>query len=392
MDRHTLLEWLKLIRTPGLGPVRINRLLTHFGNADNLLSASTQEWQEVPGIQPPFVQKIQHLRQTSASEPLQSELNRLQAMGGRILILGDEEYPPLLREIADPPPALFVLGAVEHLLRPNNLAIVGSRQATPPGCAFAHRLARELAQQEIMAVSGLAEGIDTAAHWGAIEGGSPTVAVLATGLDVIYPSRNHSLRRRIITQGCLVTEAPLGTMPAAYLFPPRNRIISGLCRGVAVIEAASRSGSLVTARMALEQGRELFAVPAQAGDPRYQGSNQLLRQGAILLENTQDILNAFSWDPRPVRHNSLQLQEPINIAPVAAGTSSAAVHALLKQGPMQGDELARRSHLTVTELSRILLQLELVGVVQRLPGNHFALGQSGLANPLSIHPSRNDPY
>ncbi|MBF0098917.1 MAG: DNA-protecting protein DprA [Magnetococcales bacterium] len=391
MDRHTLLEWLKLIRTPGLGPVRINRLLNHFGTVHSLLGATEQEWQAVPGLQAPFLRKIQQQRLSTAQEPLQTELNRLQAMGGQMLVLGDDGYPPQLREIADPPPALFVLGDATQLLRPNSLAIVGSRQSSPPGSAFAHRLARELAQQEIMAVSGLAEGIDTAAHWGAIEGGGTTVAVMATGLDVVYPSRNHTLRRRIIGQGCLVTEAPLGTAPASYLFPPRNRIISGLCRGVAVIEAANRSGSLVTARMALEQGREVFAVPAQAGDPRYQGSNQLLRQGAILLENTHDILNAFSWDPKPVRSVHLQIQEPKELNPVAAEGQAATIHALLQRGPLQGDELARRSHLTVAELSRILLQLELVGVVQRLPGNIFALWQAGVSHAVSVHPYQSDP-
>ncbi|MBF0160904.1 MAG: DNA-protecting protein DprA [Magnetococcales bacterium] len=375
MDHPALLEWLRLIRTPGLGPVRINRLLRHFGGAQALLEASDHAWEGVPGIQAPFVQKILRLRREVPSLPIRQELDRLQEMGGRLLVLGDEDYPALLREIEDPPPALFVLGDPRHLCQDNNLAIVGARQATPGGCWFAHQLARDLARQGLVTVSGLAEGIDTAAHWGSLAEQGGTVAVLATGLDILYPSRNAQLRQRVIAQGALVTEAPLGTQPAAYLFPIRNRIISGLCRGVVVVEAAQRSGSLVTARLALEQGREVFAVPAAAGDPRYQGSNHLLRQGAILLESAEDILRTFSWDARPpstlARPQATGMERP-----VAVGTEAAAVHALLKRGPIQGDELARCCHLTVAALSRILLQLELVGVVQRLPGNQFTLRRS----------------
>ncbi|MEO5348498.1 MAG: DNA-processing protein DprA [Magnetococcus sp. YQC-3] len=304
------------------------------------------------------------------SGTIQQELDRLHSLGGTLLVLGDAGYPPLLQEIYDPPPALFVLGDPGHLLREESVAVVGSRRATPGGSRFAYRLGMDLARNGLVTVSGLAEGIDTAAHWGALEGQGVTIAVLATGLDVLYPSCNDRLRRRIITQGCLVTEAPLGTPPAAHLFPPRNRIISGLCRGVAVVEAAIRSGSLVTARLALEQGREVFAVPAQVGDPRYQGSNQLLRQGATYLERVEDILNVFSWDARPPSREG-PVDEGRDLP--MAGTPSAAVHAMLQHGPVQGDELARRCHLTVAALSRILLQLELVGVVQRLPGNQFAL-------------------
>ncbi|MEO5363273.1 MAG: DNA-processing protein DprA [Magnetococcus sp. DMHC-8] len=372
MDRSTLLEWLRLIRTPGLGPVRISRLLRHFGGAQALLEAPEQAWEQVPGIHLPFLQKVLHLRREMPAAPIRQELDRLQAMDGHLLVLGDAGYPRLLREIYDPPPALFVLGDPAHLLRDNAVALVGSRQASPSGGHFTHRLAMDLARHGLVTVSGLAEGIDTAAHWGALEGQGVTVAVLATGLDVSYPARNAALRRRIVAQGCLVTEAPLGTPPAAYLFPPRNRIISGLCRGVVVVEAAMRSGSLVTARLALEQGREVFAVPAQVGDVRYQGSNHLLRQGATYLEGVGDILQAFAWDARPPANRSPPRAAAVD-TPVAVGTEAAAVHAMLRQGPVQGDELARRCHLTVTELSRILLQLELVGVVQRLPGNRFAL-------------------
>ena len=371
-DRHIMLEWLKLTRIPGLGPTRITRLLQHFGNAQTLLEAPEKSWEKIPGIRLPLLQKIMHLRHVTPNAPIRQELDQLAAMDGQMLILGDSAYPALLQEIHDPPPVLFVLGDPCHLNNTRSLAIVGSRKASHFGRDFAHRLAMGLAQNGLVTVSGLALGIDAAAHWGALEGGGATIAVLATGLDIFYPASNTHLRRRIVAQGCLITEASLGTPPAAYLFPPRNRIISGLCRGVAVIEAAQRSGSLVTARLALEQGREIFAVPAQAGNPRNQGSNQLLRQGATYLESVDDVLQTFSWDARPPTFPGQQAPQPLEIFN-AEDTESATVHAMLQHGPVQGDELARRCHLTVASLSRILLQLEMVGVVQRLPGNQFEL-------------------
>ena len=367
-----MLEWLKLVRTPGLGPARISRLLNHFGEARAVLAASDKAWSQVPGISLAFVQKILHLRHKVPSAPIHQELDRLTTMNGHMLILGDPNYPPLLQETHDPPPVLFALGNPDLLCKKTTMAVVGARRASPFGKQFAYRLAMDLAQNGLTTVSGMAIGIDAAAHLGALEAQGSTIAVLATGLDILYPPSNTRLRQRIIDQGCLVTEAPLGTPPAAYLFPPRNRIISGICRGVAVIEAALRSGSLVTARLALEQGREVFAVPAQAGSLHNMGSNHLLRNGATYLEDISDVLQAFAWDIRtpdlPLCPKNIPTQKT-----VAKNTESAAVHAMLQHGPVQGDELARRCHLTVASLSRILLQLELVGVVQRLPGNQFAL-------------------
>ena len=367
-----MLEWLKLVRTPGLGPTRINRLLHHFGGAKAILEASEEAWQQVPGIRLAFLQKLMHHRHKAANGPIHQELDRLAAMNGKMLILGDPDYPPLLQEIHDPPPVLFILGNSQCLKSTHNVAAVGSRNASHFGQQFAYRLGQDLAQNDLITVSGLARGIDAAAHNGAVDGNGTTIAVLATGLDVNYPTSNIKLRQRILEQGCLITESPLGTPPAAYLFPPRNRIISGLCRGVVVVEAAIRSGSLVTARMAMEQGREVFAVPAQAGNPQNQGSNQLLRNGATYLEDISDLLQAFSWDIRP----SNRVPPTTNTATkinVSESSETAVVHKILQQGPVQGDELARRCHLTVASLSRILLQLELVGAVQRLPGNQFAL-------------------
>lgn len=372
MDRHAMLEWLKLVRTPGLGPARIGRILEHFGDAQAVLEAPDKAWEQIPGIRLPFLQKILNLRHKTPRAPLCQELDRLTDMGGHLLILGDSNYPTLLRNIHDPPPVLFALGNLKHLERKNTLALVGSRNASPFARRFAYQLAMDLAKNGLMTVSGMAVGIDGAAHKGALEAGGSTVAVLATGLDIIYPSSHAHLRQQMIEHGCLVTEAPLGTPPAAYLFPPRNRIISGLCWGVAVVEATLRSGSLITARMALEQNRTVFSVPAQAGDPRNAGGNDLLRQGAIHLEKISDIMEHFSWDATPPSKGS-NPEKPLTEKPTSENMESATIHALLQDGPVQGDVLVRRSHLTVAALSRILLQLQLVGVVQKLPGNRFAL-------------------
>lgn len=371
-----MLEWLKLVRTPGLGPTRIHRLWRHFGNAKALLKAPRTAWEQIPGLAPPLLRTIMRRRAEVSPEDAHRELERLTDIQGSMLILGEPHYPRLLQEIPDPPPLLFALGNRALLNDMQAIAIVGSRRASPFGRQFAFRLGRDLAQHGLVTVSGLALGIDTAAHWGALDAPGATVAVLATGLDVLYPASNASLRQRIIHEGCLITEAPLGTPPAPYLFPPRNRIVSGLSRGVAVVEAGKRSGSLITARMALEQNRDLFAVPAQAGNPRTQGGNHLLRQGALLLEGVSDILQALSWDPSPPQCTPSpppSSPSPPPEKPVFDRTESTIIHIMLQHGPIQGDDLARRSHLTVATLSRILLQLELVGVVQRLPGNQFVL-------------------
>lgn len=365
-----LLEWLKLVRIPGLGPTRIQRILNHFGQPEKMIAASGNEWFNIPGIHKNFVEKILHQRSHSPDAPLIQELDRLTDMGGHMLILGEKNYPFLLSTIHDPPPVLFVRGQLSHLSGENSLAVVGSRRASHFGTQFAHTLANQMASNGLVTVSGMAFGIDTAAHWGALEGNGPTVAVVATGLDICYPPSNIQLQNHIIQQGCVVTEASLGTHPSAFLFPPRNRIISGLCQGVAVVEASKRSGSLITARMALEQNREVFAVPGRAGDPRSQGCNQLLRQGAAQLEDIQDILQTISWPH--LKKTDINTHGNFNDFPQKTPEITE-IQSILEGGPIHVDELARRSHLTVGKLSRILLQLELLNVVERLPGNRYTL-------------------
>ncbi|MBF0144200.1 MAG: DNA-protecting protein DprA [Magnetococcales bacterium] len=365
-----MLDWLRLLRVPGLGPVLAGRLLDRFGDPGAVLAASDRALRQVEGVGPGVAGAV--LRMAGDGEGAARaawELDRLAAMGGEALVWGSPAYPELLATIHDPPPVLFVQGDPAFLAS-TMVAVVGSRQASQGGLEMARRLGTELSLQGLVTVSGLAIGIDTAAHWGALEGGGATVAVLATGLDQAYPVVNRRLREKILGRGCLVTEAFLGTPPVANLFPRRNRIISGLSRGVVVVEAAMKSGSLVTARLALEQGREVFAVPGNVLDPRSRGVNQLIRDGARLTEGVEDILEELSWTG--IRH-------PQAVPAEAGGAGSpesgavADLMALLGEGPIEADLLARRSRLTVGELSRILLRLEMTGIVERLPGNRLAL-------------------
>ncbi|MBF0194069.1 MAG: DNA-protecting protein DprA [Magnetococcales bacterium] len=378
MKQKIVSDWLRFIRVPGLGPVGIDRLLQHFGKPEAILDANQSNLSQVPGISPTMVANLSDFKKTVPKEPINNHLKQLLNIGGKVLILGTPEYPRLLKEIHDPPPVLFVLGDISHLNNPNAIAVVGSRRASRNATTFAHTLGQDLAKNMITTVSGLALGIDSAAHKGALSGSGPTIAVIATGLDVDYPPQNRELKKQIIKSGCLITEAPLGTQAAPYLFPPRNRIISGLSQGVAVIEASPRSGSLITARMALEQNREVFAVPGSGvgGDSRAKGVNNLIREGACVLESVDNILQEITFSRKTTTFQAGEINttnEDNNLKVSAPSTENRSIIEQLADGPQQADELARKCQLTVASLSRILLQLELSGVVVRLAGNRYTL-------------------
>ena len=296
--------------------------------------------------------------------------------GGRTAsFLGDAGYPPLLAMTDDAPPCLIVAGDVD-LARNGCVAMVGGRNASANGQRMAETLAEDLAAT-VTVVSGLARGIDTAAHNGAMRTGR-TIAVIAGGLDQPYPPENTNLQRRIAETGLVITEAPLGTVPQARHFPRRNRIIAGLSLGVVVVEAALRSGSLITARIAQEAGREVFAVPGSPLDPRARGGNDLLRQGAILTENAADVLdNLPSSLPRAGRSIALgELALPSSrTTPPRKHRPNAqdAVLSLLSPDTDKVDDLVRRCHLSPAAVMAVLLELELAGRVETLPGNRFAL-------------------
>jgi DNA processing protein len=348
-----LAAWLKLSLTPGLGGEALRRLLAALGDPARVLAAS-------------HVTLAQHVGDTAAAaiqrggpaEAVTATGRWLEDPANRVLTLADREYPPQLLQIADPPPLLYVKGRVELLSRPS-LAIVGSRNATAQGVANAEAFARALSDAGLTIVSGLALGADTAAHRGGIAGESSSVAVLGTGADIIYPARNRALAHELAGRGALVTEFALGTRALAGNFPRRNRVISGLALGCLVVEAAADSGSLITARLAAEQGREVFAIPGSIHSPLAKGSHALIKQGAKLVESARDILEELQM-PSP----------PATAAPAAAPVSARARRLLdaLGDDACDRDALAARCGLPPAELAAVLTELEIEGEIAVLPG------------------------
>jgi DNA processing protein len=307
----------------------------------------------------------------------EAELTALQRRGARLVCWGEPAYPSGLTAIEDAPPILTVLGRAELLGSPI-VAVVGARNASANGRRFSRDLAAALGQGGIVVVSGLARGIDAAAHLGALETGS--VAVVAGGVDIVYPEENRGLHEAMALQGAIVAELPLGTEPQARHFPRRNRLISGMALGVVVVEAAARSGSLITARFALEQGRDVFAVPGSPLDPRCRGSNDLLRHGAILTEGAEDVLAQLGPQlthpaPPPPRPSPAVMHWPpaATQAPVADDAALELIAERLGPTPVAVDELVRQCHLSAAAVATLLLELELAGRVERHPGNLVSL-------------------
>jgi DNA processing protein len=312
----------------------------------------------------------------------EAELAALHHFGGRIVCWGEPLYPAALAQIEDAPPVLSILGRAEWLVRPM-IAVVGARNASANGRRLARELAATLGEGGLVVVSGLARGIDAAAHLGALETGS--AAVVAGGIDIIYPEENRGLYDALRRQGAIVAELPLGSEPQARHFPRRNRIISGMALGVLVVEAAARSGSLITARYALEQGREVFAVPGSPLDPRCRGTNDLLRRGATLTETAEDVLSQLGPlvhagpAPRPPATMRLEERWALDAPKSGAGEPTADQDALdmilerLGPTPVAVDELVRQCQLTASAVASLLLELELSGQVERHPGNLVSL-------------------
>lgn len=385
-----LVDWLRLEQCDGVGSSTARRLMAAFGLPVNIFSSSLGALENVVShkIALALLAPLTDL----AKQRIAHALEWAQEEGNRILTLADNDYPASLLNIADPPVILYVKGRVELLARPS-LAVVGSRNATVQGITNAERFSELLSQRGFTIVSGLALGIDSAAHIGALrniehnpDGGS-TVAVIGTGADIVYPSRNRSLAHQIAQVGCIVSEYPLGMSGIAANFPRRNRIISGLSSGVLVVEAAAQSGSLITARMAAEQGRDVFAIPGSIHSPLSKGCHQLIKQGAKLVESAQDILEempavtisgrlapAVAAQPGVLATLSslpaLTPELPVN---VVHGTSSSNEPLLLALGfdPASIDILAARTGIHIALLNVQLLALELDGVVELLPGGVY---------------------
>lgn len=357
------LAGLRLIRADGIGPVTYHGLIARFGSARVALEGLPELGARSNRKRP---------LKAASQEIIELELNQLEKAGGTLVAMTDPLYPPSLCETSDAPPFLFVLGDPEHLTRPA-LGIVGARNASLNGRKLAATFAADLAQAGYTIWSGLARGIDTAAHSTAVE--YSTVAVMAGGADVIYPRENTALHDRIQQNGCVVSEMPPGTEPLARYFPRRNRIISGASVGVVVVEGTPKSGSLITARIALDQSREIFAVPGSPLDPRADGPNSLIREGAVLVRSATDVLeelegatkNLFDAkaDP-PTRPQPTGIIDEKEI-----DTVSAEILSEIGSSPVSVDELRRQCQVSAPVLAAALLDLELAGQIERLPGNRI---------------------
>lgn len=365
MARDELAAWLRLLLTPGVGNETARQLLAAFGQPEAVFTQSLAALQAVSGNR--IAQAL-----LTPPEALSSTVDRLQAWlaetpDHHVLTLGDPHYPAELLQTQDPPLLLYVLGQLEALRHPKRLAIVGSRNPTPQGALNAREFAQALGQAGVCVVSGLALGVDGAAHEGALDAGAPTIAVVGTGLDRVYPKRHLELAHRIAAQGALVSEYPLGTPPLAQNFPRRNRIIAGLSQGTLVVEAALQSGSLITARLAAEQGREVFAIPGSIHAPQARGCHALIRQGAKLVESAQDILEELRV-PDPFA----QVRVAVPVPPTEDG-----LLAVMGFDPVSLDALQARCGLDTATLQARLLELELDGHLGRLPGGLLQrIGQS----------------
>jgi len=370
-----ILEWLALAMTPGLGPTKSRKLVEHFGNPEAVFRASLTEL-EATGIQAVSAQSV---ATGKSAELAREELARAAAAGATVISTDDPSYPPRLKEIYDPPLVLYVRGNVDLLTKPG-IAMVGTRHPTPYGSGMAERLACDLAVHGLVIISGMARGVDTASHRGAISAKGKTLAVFGTGVDVIYPKENSRLSEQILALGgALISEFPIGTFAAPQNFPIRNRILSGMSVGVLVVEAAEYSGTRITARCALEQNRDVFAVPGNVTNKNSWGPNTLIKQGARLVATWEDV-----WEELPTE---VRLALTPATSPESPGASSASLFpeeglpphekrilSLLKADEATHiDELVERleTEMSSSEIFAALFELELAGKIRQMPGKNF---------------------
>lgn len=366
VQQDNLADWLRLALAPGVGRESARKLLTAFGLPANIFCASHASIRIITSsriasalLQAPNAELLSQIEKTQewASQP-----------GNFIFTLAEPNYPAALLEIPDPPLMLYAKGRPELLYR-RAIAIVGSRNATTQGYCDAEKFAEALSHAGLTIVSGLAGGIDTAAHHGGLRGAGSTVAVIGTGADIVYPAKNRALAHKIAENGCIISEYPLGMPAIANNFPRRNRIISGLSQGVLVVEAALQSGSLITARTAAEQGRDVFAIPGSIHSPLAKGCHQLIKQGAKLVETAQDVLEEFSLGAASEPQAALELME--GAAPGEAATAEQNLLTLIGYSPCAPDTLAERSQTDAAQLAGLLLNLELDGMIERLPDGRY---------------------
>ncbi len=364
IESHKIRDWIGLSLAHSIGPATFFHLVKCFGSPTKVLQASASALKTTAGLKP------EHLAALADRDRLrrwaERELSALTRIGGRALICDSDEYPDQLRRISQPPPVIYVQGRTE-LLKAVCVAVVGSRAATSYGRRVSYKIARDLALSKVCVVSGLALGIDGEAHAGCLSADGETIGVLGCGLDVVYPRRNRQLFDQIRSRGLLVSEYPLGTQPEPFRFPARNRIIAGLSRGVLVVEASRKSGSLITVQFGLEEGREIFAVPGQVDSAKSSGTHWLVQQGATLVVTVDDILEQLSLTgtsgpPEKVADGDGRLHRDPDMA---------ALLAIIDPYPQPRELLLQRSGLPPARVNEMLLTLELEGLVELVPGDEI---------------------
>jgi DNA processing protein len=374
-DVCEIAQWIRLDQVSGVGSETARKLLNAFGLPENIFTASFSALNEIVSerlarsLLAPITDTVHALIDKTVTWAAQE--------GNYVLTLADAAYPKALLEIPDPPLLLYVKGRIELLDQPS-IAVVGSRNATAQGITNAEKFSEALSEAGLTIVSGMALGIDTAAHHGSLrfsgQHGGSSIAVIGTGIDIVYPARNRALAHQLADNGCIVSEYPLGMPAIAANFPRRNRIISGLARGVLVVEAAAQSGSLITARMAAEQGRDVFAIPGSIHSPLSKGCHQLIKQGAKLVESAQDILEELKHYPDMQSQSNKQPPSKANTTREITTTKDPVIDQLLTAlgfDPVAADTLAQRCNLDAATLNAQLLTLELAGLLEMLPGGLY---------------------
>ena len=356
-------ELLRLSSVPRIGPQKIRALVTQFKSPDDVFRASARELIAVSGIDKKLASNILH--HANDEKFADEQLKRLNKLGGRIITIWDKEYPDLLRKIYDPPAFLFILGKFKEA-DARSISLVGTRRPTLYGHSVAENLTRDLARHSITIISGLARGIDTMVHSTALKCGTRTIAVIGSGLDVPYPPENKKLIELIAERGAVVSEFPMGTKPDAPNFPRRNRIISGLSLGTVVIESAEDGGALITATTALDQDREVFAVPGNITEKRSNGPNKLIREGrAKLITNAQDIFDELASQLH-LSFNQLDIKLRVDLTPIEQS-----LFQILSDKPIHIDALSEQTEMSTSDALVTLLSLEFKGIVSQLPGKLF---------------------
>jgi DNA processing protein len=358
-------QWLALTRIKGLGCISFKKLASHFADPTESLSATAAELSEIEGLDRNVIEGLLAFTQW---DEVEREVRRADQAGVKIIPFSSTSYPTRLRTIADPPPYLYVKGEI-RAEDDKAVAVIGTRSASHYGRRVAGDLCRGLASLGFTVISGMARGIDGVAHDSALNAGGRTIAVLGSGVDRAYPPEHQNLYHRISQNGAVISELPIGARPLAFNFPARNRLISGLAIGVVVVEATEKSGSLITAALAVEQGREVFAVPGEVGSSRSRGAHRLIRQGAKLVETVEDILEEIA--PQLIAPNGRAAMSSRTL-PVDTQPETRKIFDLLQERPLHIDEVIEASGLLTSRVSQILLELELQGFLKQLPGNRYS--------------------